>query len=151
MGLCGRGDVAVGTLLFDARIQLADASVVIPLDFLRLPLIAVVGYFAYGETINVWVPVGAAIVFVATWLNLRSAGPGSRHGAGMTLTCRQAARRPTIRTGKGKQADFEACDLPRDTDGLYGVVRCERSDGRALERSEPMRKRLGIESEPDGA
>jgi len=52
--------------------QLADASVVVPLDFLRLPLIAVVGYFAYGETINVWVPVGAAIVFVATWLNLSS-------------------------------------------------------------------------------
>jgi len=63
-------------------LQLADASVVIPLDFLRLPLIAVVGYFAYGETINVWVPVGAAIVFVATWLNLRSADPATATAGG---------------------------------------------------------------------
>jgi drug/metabolite transporter (DMT)-like permease len=53
--------------------RLADASVVLPLDFLRLPLIALVGFFFYGETLNIWVLAGAAIVFVATWLNLRSA------------------------------------------------------------------------------
>jgi len=53
--------------------RLADASMVVPLDFLRLPLIAIVDFFVYGEALNVWVFAGAAIVFVATWLNLRSA------------------------------------------------------------------------------
>jgi drug/metabolite transporter (DMT)-like permease len=59
--------------------QLADASVVIPLDFLRLPLIAVVGFLAYGEPLNIWVLVGALIVCAGTLLNLKSA---SRPAAG---------------------------------------------------------------------
>ena len=53
--------------------QLADASVVVPLDFLRLPLIALVGLVFYGEPLNPWVMAGALIVFAATWLNLKSA------------------------------------------------------------------------------
>ena len=53
--------------------QLADATVVIPMDFLRLPLIAVVGFLFYGETVKIWVFVGALIVCAATWLNLKSA------------------------------------------------------------------------------
>jgi drug/metabolite transporter (DMT)-like permease len=58
--------------------QLADATVVIPMDFLRLPLIAVVGFLFYGETVKIWVFVGALIVFAATWLNLKSASISSR-------------------------------------------------------------------------
>jgi drug/metabolite transporter (DMT)-like permease len=53
--------------------RLADASVVIPIDFLRLPLIAVVGLLFYRETVSIWVFVGALIVCAATWLNLKSA------------------------------------------------------------------------------
>ena len=53
--------------------RLADASVVVPLDFLRLPLIAVVGLLFYGETLQISVVAGAALVFAATWLNLKSA------------------------------------------------------------------------------
>ncbi|HTS52366.1 MAG TPA: DMT family transporter [Burkholderiales bacterium] len=53
--------------------RLADATVVIPMDFLRLPLIAVVGFLFYGEPLNIWVFVGALIVFAATWLNLKGA------------------------------------------------------------------------------
>jgi drug/metabolite transporter (DMT)-like permease len=52
--------------------RLADASVVVPLDFLRLPLIAVVGFVFYGEALSIWVLAGALIVCFATWLNLRS-------------------------------------------------------------------------------
>ena len=58
--------------------QLADATVVMPMDFLRLPLIAVVGFLFYGETLKTWVFVGALIVFAATWLNLRSASTSSQ-------------------------------------------------------------------------
>ena len=53
--------------------QLADATVVVPMDFLRLPLIAFVGYAFYGEALSVWVLIGALIVFLATWLNLKGA------------------------------------------------------------------------------
>jgi drug/metabolite transporter (DMT)-like permease len=53
--------------------QLADATLVVSMDFLRLPLIAVVGFLFYGEPLQIWVFVGALIVFAATWLNLKSA------------------------------------------------------------------------------
>ena len=60
--------------------RLADASVVVPLDFLRLALVAVIGLVLYGEPLKIWVLVGAAIVFVASWLNLRSATRTARAG-----------------------------------------------------------------------
>ncbi len=60
-------------------LMLEDAAVVMPMDFLRLPLIAVVGLILYGEPIQFWVFVGAVIVFAGSWLNL-SAGPGSGQG-----------------------------------------------------------------------
>ena len=66
--------------------MLEDAAVVMPMDFLRLPLIAVVGLFLYGEPIQFWVFVGGAIVFAGSWLNL-NAGSGSGSSAQ-----RQAAR-----------------------------------------------------------
>jgi len=47
-----------------------------PIDFLRLPFIALVGFFAYAEMPDLWVYVGAAIVFLGSWLNLRE---GSRN------------------------------------------------------------------------
>ena len=50
--------------------RLADATVVVPMDFVRLPLIAVVGWLFYGEHVQIWVYVGALFVFAATWLNI---------------------------------------------------------------------------------
>jgi drug/metabolite transporter (DMT)-like permease len=53
-------------------LTLAPASIVTPIDFLRLPLIAVVGMFLYHEPLDIWVFVGGAIIFAANWLNIRS-------------------------------------------------------------------------------
>jgi drug/metabolite transporter (DMT)-like permease len=53
--------------------QQADAMLVVPLDFLRLPLIAVLGLLFYGEALNPWVLGGAALVFAANILNIRFA------------------------------------------------------------------------------
>jgi len=53
--------------------QLADAMLVVPLDFMRLPLIAAVGFMVYGEALNPWVLSGAAVVFAANFLNIRYA------------------------------------------------------------------------------
>ena len=69
--------------------MLEDAAVVMPMDFLRLPLIAVVGLFLYGEPIQFWVFIGGAIVFAGSWLNL-NAGSGSGRPA-----ARQDERRTT--------------------------------------------------------
>jgi drug/metabolite transporter (DMT)-like permease len=62
--------------------QLADATVVLPLDFLRLPLIAIVGFILYHEPADIWVFAGALIVFAATWLNLKSASQPARDRSG---------------------------------------------------------------------
>ena len=48
----------------------ADAIIVAPMDFLRLPLIMVVGFILYNESIEHMVLIGAAIVIVANLLNI---------------------------------------------------------------------------------
>jgi drug/metabolite transporter (DMT)-like permease len=52
-------------------LSLADASVVVPMDFLRIPLIAVVGFLVFGEAIDGWVIVGAAVIFAGLYYNVR--------------------------------------------------------------------------------
>lgn len=53
-------------------LRLAPASVVMPIDFIRLPLIAVVGMTLYAEQIDLWVLVGAAVIFAGNYLNILS-------------------------------------------------------------------------------
>jgi drug/metabolite transporter (DMT)-like permease len=51
-------------------LTLAPATIVIPFDFLRLPVIAMIGMALYGEALDIWVLVGAAIIFGANYLNI---------------------------------------------------------------------------------
>lgn len=51
-------------------LALAPVTVIVPIDFLRLPLIAVIGMVFYGETIDIWVIIGAVIIFGANYLNI---------------------------------------------------------------------------------
>lgn len=53
-------------------LSLAPASVVSPLEFLRLPLIAFIGLFLYQEPLLPSVFIGASIVFAANLINLRA-------------------------------------------------------------------------------
>ena len=46
--------------------QLADASVVAPMDFLRLPFVAIAAFAFFGEVAGISTWVGAAVIFVAT-------------------------------------------------------------------------------------
>ena len=48
----------------------ADATVVVPIDFIRLPLIAVVGALFYAEPFDPMVIVGAAVIFAGTYYSL---------------------------------------------------------------------------------
>ena len=51
--------------------QYADATLVLPMDFLRLPLIALVGALFYGEGIDTWVMAGAFVIFIGNEYSLR--------------------------------------------------------------------------------
>jgi drug/metabolite transporter (DMT)-like permease len=51
-------------------LSLAPANIVMPIDFARLPTIAIVGMVLYQETIDIWVFVGAIIIFAANYMNI---------------------------------------------------------------------------------
>ena len=51
---------------------LADASVVVPMDFLRLPLVAGIGFLFYAEAIDIWLFVGAGLILVGLLQNLHA-------------------------------------------------------------------------------
>ena len=52
--------------------KLAEAGIVVTLDFLRLPLIAVVGVIFYSEAFDVAVILGASLMFFGNLINLNS-------------------------------------------------------------------------------
>ncbi|HVV62241.1 MAG TPA: DMT family transporter [Pseudolabrys sp.] len=49
-----------------------DATLVVPLDFLRIPLIAVVGWAFYDEKLDIFVLLGALIIISGVLWNLRA-------------------------------------------------------------------------------
>jgi drug/metabolite transporter (DMT)-like permease len=49
-----------------------DATLVVPLDFMRIPLIAVVGWAFYGERLDIFVLLGALIIVAGVIWNLRA-------------------------------------------------------------------------------
>ena len=67
IGLCG----VVAHLSLTTALSLAPASYVVPIDFLRLPLVAVVAALLYAEPIDPLVLVGGAVIFAGIWLNVR--------------------------------------------------------------------------------
>jgi drug/metabolite transporter (DMT)-like permease len=60
----------------------ADASVVMPMDYLRLPLIMVVAWWLYGESVTLWLLLGAALIIAGNawglYLQVRRSSPVSR-------------------------------------------------------------------------
>ena len=52
-------------------LKLADITIIFPLDFLRLPLMALLGYLLYAEAINPWTAVGGIVIFAANYYGVR--------------------------------------------------------------------------------
>lgn len=52
-------------------LRLAPASFVIPIDFTRLPLAAVLGWLLYGEAVGLGLLVGSALIVLGNWINIR--------------------------------------------------------------------------------
>jgi drug/metabolite transporter (DMT)-like permease len=53
-------------------LRVAPATVVMPFDFLRLPVAALIGLLFYGEPVGIAVIAGAALILGGNWLNIRS-------------------------------------------------------------------------------
>ena len=49
-----------------------DATLVMPIDFLRVPLIALIGWWFFGESVDIFVFLGGAIMLTGIIWNLRS-------------------------------------------------------------------------------
>jgi drug/metabolite transporter (DMT)-like permease len=53
----------------------ADATVVLPMDFLRVPLTAAVGWLLYSERWDTFTVLGAALILTGNLLNLKPSAP----------------------------------------------------------------------------
>ena len=73
---------AAGVYFVSRAYATADASAVIPYDFLRLPLIAAMAYVLFSEVPDVWTWVGAAVIFGSSYVlvRLEARGQGGRAG-----------------------------------------------------------------------
>jgi len=60
---------------------LIDTSVCFPIDFLRLPFIAVIAYLMWDETFSPWVGVGALVIFASTYFSIRREANDAGKGA----------------------------------------------------------------------
>ncbi len=56
----------------------ADATVVVPMDFLRVPLTALAGWLVYSERVDLFTALGAALILTGNLLNLKGATPAKR-------------------------------------------------------------------------
>ncbi len=72
LGLIGIAGI-VAHLCLTIALSLAPASTVMPIDFARLPLIAVVGAVFYDEPVELALFLGAALIFAGIWITLRRA------------------------------------------------------------------------------
>src|ERR1700716_3713169 len=53
----------------------ADATVVLPMDFLRVPLTAIAGWLIYSERLDMFTLLGAALILSGNLLNLKASDP----------------------------------------------------------------------------
>jgi drug/metabolite transporter (DMT)-like permease len=53
----------------------ADATVVVPMDFLRVPLTALAGWLLYSERLDAFTVLGAALILTGNLVNLRVSTP----------------------------------------------------------------------------
>ena len=68
IGVCG----LCAHFCITSALQLAPATVVTPLEFLRLPMVSIVGVWLYSEGLEWQVFVGALVVLGANWINIRA-------------------------------------------------------------------------------
>ena len=68
VGLCG----LMAHFCITNALKVAPASIVGPMEFLRLPMVALVAFVLYNEPIETIVFAGAILIFAGNWLNIRT-------------------------------------------------------------------------------
>lgn len=56
-----------GHMCWTRGLKLGEASLLAPISFMQLPVVATAGYLLFGETVNRWTILGAAIIFAANF------------------------------------------------------------------------------------
>jgi len=77
IGICG----LCAHFCITSALQLAPATVVTPFEFLRLPMVSVVGVWLYSEGLEWQVFAGALVVLGANWMNIRAETKAQRQAA----------------------------------------------------------------------
>ncbi len=67
---------------FAKAMQHAEATVVVPMDFLRVPLTALVGWLAYSERLDLFTVLGVGLILTGNLLNLVRWPAGGWRGQG---------------------------------------------------------------------
>ncbi len=63
--LCLAFTGTIGHLCWTRAIAMADVSQLQPLEFAKLPFVAVIGFFVFAEVPSAWVWIGGAVIFAA--------------------------------------------------------------------------------------
>lgn len=96
---CGVAGVGVAGLTahycMTKALELSDASFATPIDFLRVPLIALMGWYLYNETLDWWFWIGTVLIFVGVVWNLRAQG---RNPSGIIILKEQGESRQAVGT-----------------------------------------------------
>lgn len=91
IGLAG----TIGHIGFTNAMRLADASAVLPIDYIRLPLVALAGYALYGEAMDIFSWLGATIIIGSTlYIAHREAAVARRSRQAVVVTPRSLRERP---------------------------------------------------------
>lgn len=78
LGLCA----TIGHQTFTRALAACDASYVLPFDFVRLPMVALIAFFAFGEVPDHWTWIGGGIIVAATvYIARREAALAKRDAA----------------------------------------------------------------------
>jgi drug/metabolite transporter (DMT)-like permease len=62
-------------------LQHAEATTIVPMDFLRVPLSALAAWLVYAEAVDLWTVLGAALILGGNALNLRRPGAPAQTAA----------------------------------------------------------------------
>jgi drug/metabolite transporter (DMT)-like permease len=68
IGICG----TFSHYCLASAMRYADATVVVPMDFLRVPLTATAGWLLYAERLDIFTGLGAALILAGNLLNLKA-------------------------------------------------------------------------------
>ncbi len=88
-----------GHVMMTRALALADASAVMPYDFLRLPFVALIGWLAFSELLDVATWIGGAVIFTSSAYIAHREALAARRGAATVRPASTAAEGAADSTG----------------------------------------------------